>query len=539
MKKLLFICFAVLCLHNASAQNPPITPAWAFEHIVWEDSLNTRAGATKLIDLYFEHKIPVGGIIIDSPWTTTYNDFNWDQAKYPNHQEMISYFKQKDVKIILWMTGAVNYKCLDTPQQKSESYDEAVANKLGINDTKPTPWWKGEGIFIDFTNPKAVEWWHTQLDKVFVDGVYGWKVDNADSYFGNIVKTSKGEMSNEQFRPYYYSAMYDYTTKRNPKGIILSRPYSFQGGYYANTEKMSLGWCGDFDGDWKGLKMQVKDIYISAKRGYGAVGCEVGGFWGRRSTKQQLIRYAQFGCMNATMINGGMNGAFTNHLPWWHDEETTDIYRYCVELHHQLIPYMFSTVVDAHLRGGALLKNASFEEESHQVGDYIFTKAITSENNDVEFHLPLDGEWIDFFTGEKYSAGELVKHTYPLNQFPLFVKSGAIIPMNISNDITGIGDESMKGRRTILIYPNGVSHRVLHLPCGDGVEYEDCEVKFNEESGELLVKGASAQGYTFILKGVSAAKRVKGADSWNYDKKKQQLRIDCEGQNVAVKIKLK
>ena len=195
--------------------------------------------------------------------------------------------------------------------------------------------------------------------------------------------------------------------------------------------------------------------------------------------------------------------------------------------------------MDAHLRGGALLKNASFEEESHQVGDYIFTKAITSENNDVEFHLPLDGEWIDFFTGDKYSAGELVKRTYPLSQFPLFVKSGAIIPMNISNDITGIGDESMKGRRTILIYPNGVSHRVLHLPCGDGVEYEDCEVKFNEESGELSVKGTSAQGYTFIFKGVSAAKSVKGAESWNYDKTKQELRIDREGQNVAVKIKLK
>ena len=149
----------------------------------------------------------------------------------------------------------------------------------------------------------------------------------------------------------------------------------------------------------------------------------------------------------------------------------------------------------------------------------------------------MDGEWIDFFTGEKYSAGELVKRNYPLNQFPLFVKSGAIIPMDISNDITGIGDESMKGRRTIMIYPNGISHRVLHLPCGDGVEYEDCEVKFNEKSGELSVKGTSAQGYTIILTGVSAAKSVKGAENWNYDKAKQELRINCNGQNLEIKIK--
>ena len=536
---ILIAVLGLFMMARVNAQNPVITPAWAFKHIVWEDSLNTRAGATKLIDLYFEHKIPVGGIIIDSPWTTTYNDFNWDQAKYPNHQEMISYFKQKDVKIILWMTGAVNYKCLDTPQQKSETYDEAVANKLGINDSNPTPWWKGEGIFIDFTNPKAVEWWHTQLDKVFVDGVYGWKVDNADSYFGNIVKTSKGEMSNEQFRPYYYTAMYEYTTKRNPKGIILSRPYSFQGGYYARTDKMSLGWCGDFDGDWKGLKEQIRDIYISAKRGYGAVGCEVGGFWGRRSTKEQLIRYAQFGSMNATMINGGMNGAFTNHLPWWHDEETADIYRYCVVLHHQLIPYMFSTVVDAHFKGGALLKNASFEEESHQVGDYIFTKAITSENNEVEFHMPLEGEWIDFFSGEKYGAGELVKKTYPLNEFPLFVKSGAIIPMDINCDLTGIGDESMAGRRTFLVYPNGLSKRVFHLPCGDGVEYVDCEVSYDQASGNLKINSASDDKYTIIIKSAPKVKRVKNVASWSYDKTKSELRIDVDKANVDIDIDYK
>ena len=39
-----------------------------------------------------------------------------------------------------------------------------------------------------------------------------------------------------------------------------------------------------------------------------------------------------------------------------------DIYRYCVVLHNELIPYLFSTVVDAHLYGGSLIKNASYEE---------------------------------------------------------------------------------------------------------------------------------------------------------------------------------
>lgn len=119
---------------------------------------------------------------------------------------------------------------------------------------------------------------------------------------------------------------------------------------------MNMGWCGDFSGDWKGLKLQIQNIYQSAKRGYGSPGCEVAGFFMKRSNKEQFVRYAQFGCMTACMINGGENGAFSNHLPWWHGTDVEEIYRYCVVLHDELIPYLFSTVVDAHLHGGSLIK---------------------------------------------------------------------------------------------------------------------------------------------------------------------------------------
>ena len=39
---------------------PPITPAWAFGHIVWEDSLNNTRGAESLVNGYLERGIPRG-----------------------------------------------------------------------------------------------------------------------------------------------------------------------------------------------------------------------------------------------------------------------------------------------------------------------------------------------------------------------------------------------------------------------------------------------------------------------------------------------
>lgn len=179
--------------YRGNAQNPVITPAWAFKHIVWEDSLNTEAGVIKLVDSYLSRNIPVEATIIDSPWSTAYNNFNWDTGRYPNPDGMIKKLEQRGVKTILWLTGVVNLKGKDTALQKCDTYDFVHVNQLGINNSMPHEWWKGYGIHIDFTKPEAVEWWNTQLDKVFVDGVYGWKVDQGEFWFGDSIQTCIGK----------------------------------------------------------------------------------------------------------------------------------------------------------------------------------------------------------------------------------------------------------------------------------------------------------------------------------------------------------
>lgn len=538
MKKIFIVLLGAMLCGTLRAQYPPITPAWALGHIVWEDSLNTEYGAQQIVGEYFKHDIPVNAVIIDSPWSTAYNNFEWDSSRYPDYTQMIDDFSKKNVKVILWLTGVVNNKSKDTKLQKSTNFDEAVSRKLGINHSVPATWWKGEGVHIDFTNSNAVEWWSHQLDKVFKDGIYGWKVDQGEFWFGDMVETSIGKMSNELFRPYYYDAMYDYTVRRNPNAIIIARPYSHQGGFAASVEKMSLGWCGDFSGDWSGLKLQIQNIYKSSQRGYGAVGCEVAGFSGAKASKESFVRYAQFGSMTACMINGGENGAFSNHLPWWYGKEVEEIYRNCVKLHNRLIPYLFSTLIDSHLYGGSLIKNTSLNEESHQLGDYLFTKVVTSEGGNVSFHLPSEGEWIDFFSGQKYKAGEVVCRIYSLNEFPLFVKAGAIIPVQTEKYMEGrVEERNLDNGKTILLYPNGVSCRNLHLPCGDGVEYEDYSVLYDDVKGRLNVRGKRNELFTFVIKNVEGVvENVENSLGWKFDKANKELIIYAESNGDGIEI---
>lgn len=499
MKRTISLLALGFCTLSCSAQRPPITPAWALGHIVWEDSLNTTEGATRIVDGYLQRGIPVDAVIIDSPWTTAYNDFTWDQQRYSDPSAMTTAFANKGIRTILWLTGNVNLKCKDTRLQKSATYDEVVRRGYGVNNNSPHEWWKGIGQHIDFTNSEATAWWCEQLDKVFSKDIYGWKVDQGEVWLPEHFETSKGMMSNREFRHYYYDAMFDYTVSRKKDGIIIARPFSHQGGLEASVEKMNMGWCGDFSGDWNGLRQQINNIYRSSQYGYGAIGCEVGGFYGKKANGRQLARYAQFGCMTACMINGGENGAFSNHLPWWHGKEIENAYAWCVALMHELRPYKFSTIIDAHLHGGSLMKNCSIEENSHQLGNDIFTVAITSDDNKATFHLPGDGEWVDFWTGKTYHAGELVSQEYALGRFPLFLRSGAIIPLNIENNATGIGDATMKGKTAFLVVPNGRSSRRLHLPTGDGIDYVDCTVSYDEQSRKADLKGDIGREHLFII----------------------------------------
>lgn len=493
--------------------NPPITPAWAFGHIIWEDNVNTTQGVHDLVEAYLQRGLPVDGIIIDSPWSTSYCDFTWDLARYADPAGMISWLGDRGIKVILWTTGNVNEECKDTPEQKGASYDEMKSLGYGVNGSAPYRWWKGFGMHLDFTNPDAVEWWYRQLDKVFVDGVYGWKVDQGEDYLGQTVETSKGTISKKAFAKYYYDSMFDYAVSRKPEGITIARPYSHQGGFAASVSKMNLGWCGDFSGDWRGLKQQINNIYVSSQAGYASVATEVGGFYGRAANGEQLVRYSQFGAMTACMINGGENGAFTSHLPWYHGEEETRAYSFSLNLHEQLRPYMFSTVVDAHISGGTLVRDCSFAEESHKVGEAIFTKAITSEGGKAVFHLPSEGEWVDFWTGKVYLPGSVIDRTYPLTEFPLFFKKGSIVPLSVNDDSTGIGDASMNGTVTLLIHPNGKTTQVLHLPSGDGIEYSDCFVSYDEKKGELTISSGTERTYTVMVKGSKTKVRtVSGKD---------------------------
>jgi alpha-glucosidase (family GH31 glycosyl hydrolase) len=161
MDKAIFLICMIFCFVKSNGQfsdslsAPPIIPYWAFGHWVWEDERNTQDAVNELTEGYLQHEIPVGAVIIDSPWMTQYNDFVWDTTRYPQAQVMIDQLHSKGIRVLAFYTGCLNSSSYSGSKEKCRTHDFAVENNFCVNGNRESHWFKGPGVHVDMTGDCA------------------------------------------------------------------------------------------------------------------------------------------------------------------------------------------------------------------------------------------------------------------------------------------------------------------------------------------------------------------------------------------------
>ena len=543
--------------------NPPLTPRWALECWLWEDDDNTAERVDYLLQGYARHDIPVRTILLDSPWSMRYNDFEVDTILYPNPTEWFAQLKDDGYRIVLWMTTMVNSRSKDTRIRESEDwFDEAKEKGYLAGNGNQIRWWKGRGGFIDYSNPEALAWWQGMQQQVFDLGIDGWKLDGTAtlwrSMFGPIPllyqRTHKGIMTTRTYMNYFYRTEYFHGLTQNPEFITLARSYDrwFHPEGFAPLDAAPVTWVGDQTHTWEstgkrmgsddfdhgdiamdgieGIELALKNIMKAAKIGYNIIGSDIGGFAGGTIPPRLYIRWTQLSTFCGLFLNGGHG----ERALWNRSQMELEIIRKFSWLNNELIPYKYSYVVSGH-HGGKVLQRPVKGKYHYMFGDDFLIAPIYKDQLSNQVNLP-KGKWRYFFDDDEVVRGpKKFERDFPLDEFPVYIREGAIVPMDIKRDYTGIGDENSDGFFTILIYPYGNSSFNLYH-----TNIDDCTVISASDGKEKLVVGIEGKPIPHILNIKMSAKPKKVEldgvsltenEDYRYDHAKKRLIVTSKDKN--------
>lgn len=472
---------------DAPIDAPPLhTPRWAFEPWISKD-ISTGADTYDFVAGFRERDIPVGAVVLDSPWETSYNSFIPNPTRYPDFGGMVADLHAQDIRVVLWITQFVNSASWDL-EQGGDLYDgpapaleEGLACGFFVEEGAEFPWWKGRGASIDFYNPAAVTWFHRQQDVVLDAGVDGWKLDFGDSYVTlDTVQTAAGPVPHQEYSEAYYRDFLAYGAHRRGADFVTmvrayDASYDWAGRFFARREHAPVTWMGDNRRDWVGLSDALDHMFRSAAAGYAVVGSDIGGYLDR-DDKDLLgpvipldpVVFARWTALGALTPFMQLHGR-ANITPWTVPQEGTeivDLYRAWSKLHSALVPFFYSLAEEAYAGGETILRPVGGEGEwagdyRFLLGDAFLVAPILDAAGQRDVALPAGPGWYDWWdpAAEAVPGGQTLAgvDATEIGRIPLFVRAGAIVPLAVRDEANGLGTAASAGRLTVLVYPDATA----------------------------------------------------------------------------------
>jgi alpha-glucosidase len=412
------------------------------------------------------------------------------------------------------------------PNQNYAPYDTGKAGDHFVKRNGQDyvgPVWPGPSVFPDFTRQQTRAWWGTLYKQLVADGVSGfWNDMNEPAVFVYPAKTMPGDAQHRINEPGFaprtalHSEIHNIYGMENSRathdGVLAlrpnERPFVMTRASFAGGQRYAVTWTGDNSSTWNHLRQTTPQLLNLGLSGFSLAGADVGGFAGS-PPPDLLTRWLMLAAFQPIDRDHAVKGS-RPHEPWADGPGQEAIRRRYIEERYKLMPYLYTTVEETSRDGVPILRPLFVEfphatADNHPLdldapGEFMFGSDLLiadspspEEVAPYEVHLP-PGIWYNYWTGERLDRSALIAArdneirettaTLPpimvqpkLDELPIYVRAGAIVPMQPVTQSTG---EAPNGSLTLRIFvpKPGASCR--------GEIYQDDGSTYNFRQGAYL-----------------------------------------------------
>jgi alpha-glucosidase (family GH31 glycosyl hydrolase) len=444
---------------------PALLPEWGYGfwksrdfHERQEDVIDDWVG-------FRRNEIALDAIVIDSPWSTQYNTWEFNPHQFPDAAGMVRQLRDDGVRTVLWCTPWSNLdssKGQIPPQAESErlhrepasNYAEGAERGHFVRAPSGEPylneWWMGTGSPIDFSSPEAERWWREQVKQVLRLGVEGIKVDDGDGYYiGDEAVLADGRSG--QQAAWDLGTLHRVSIQRALDEVHPGAGVLFGRSGWTGQQAVGSTWGGDQPSDFWSLRVLVVATLSAAASGISNWSHDIGGYLGHRLIErcrpELLARWLQFGCFTPLM----QAHSKMPQEPWNYGDGIMALYRGYVLLHEQLVPYVRAAAATAARTGLPIIRPLCLTDPSdprgwtltdaYGYGPALWVAPVLDDGaREREVSLPR-GDWIETWSGDRVRGGGETDVAAPLSRIPVWVRAGSIVVTYPASHVAaGLGD---------------------------------------------------------------------------------------------------
>lgn len=470
---------------------PPMIPRYALGNWWSRDLDYTTDDILAVVNSFEKNEIPLSVFLLDKGWHINKSadgkdlvtGYTFNNQLIPEPEELINTLHSKNIYV------GLNIDPSDGVYPHEKHYPE-ISEYFKVLDNKI--------IAFDPLNPVLL----SAIDKFLLSPL---RKIGVDFFWNDYNNTTNG------LNPLWFI--------NNQLLSINKDDYSYRPMTLARTCMIAphlqpITYTGKTMVGWEMLRKIPKLNQSAANIGVSWISNDIAGNFGGIEEEELYIRSVELATFSPISRFHAPRGRYYRKEPWRWNARTLEVINDYLRLRHRMIPYNYSNGYIYHKKGVPIIKPFYYDypwvyDDKNYVNQYYFGELLVCPILDKKdllmnrtvhrFYIP-DGVWYDFKTGKKFPGKKEYVSFFRDEDYPVFAKRGAIIPLYNGDEPNYTGNPN---DIEVHIFPGESNTFNLYEDDGTSQMYEDGKYVVTQFDYNYL-----PNNYTLIVRTIEGGRGI-------------------------------